>query len=123
MIERIDNWCIDHNQTSPANEGQYMVAVYKGLAQTYKDTLLELQKITGKTFSKIHIVGGGSKNWILNQLTADVCNLNIIAGPAEASSIGNITMQMKAMGEVESIAEGLKLLEQGMDLKYFGPNK
>jgi rhamnulokinase len=123
MIDRIDNWCIDHNQTPPANEGQYMVAVYKGLAQTYMDTLVELQKITGKTFSKIHIVGGGSKNWILNQLTADVCNLNIIAGPAEASSIGNITMQMKAMGEVESIAEGLKLLEQGMDLKYFGPNK
>jgi rhamnulokinase len=123
MVDRIDKWCIEHNQTPPKNEGQYMVAIYKGLAQTYKDTLLELQKITGKTFSKIHIVGGGSKNEILNQLTADICNLNIIAGPSEASSLGNITMQMKAMGEVKNIKDGLKLLEKEMNLKYFKPSK
>lgn len=121
MVDRIDKWCRDHNQKVPSNEGQYMVAVYKGLAETYKDTLQELQKIANKKFTKIHIVGGASKNWILNQMTADTCKLNIIAGPSEASSLGNITMQMKALGEIKNIGEGLKLLEKDMNLKYFTP--
>ncbi len=123
MVDRIDKWCLEHNQKIPKNEGQYMVAVYKGLAQTYKDTLLELEKITNKNFKKINIVGGASKNWILNQMTADICELNIIAGPSEASSLGNINMQMLAMGEIKDINEGLQLLKNEINLKTFTPQK
>jgi rhamnulokinase len=123
MLDRINKWCKINNQKIPENEGQYMIAVYKGLAKTYKDTLIELQKITNITFDKIHIVGGGSKNWILNQMTADECNLKVVAGPSEASSLGNINMQMMAMGETKSISEGLSLLKEEMDIKYFLPKK
>jgi sugar (pentulose or hexulose) kinase len=123
MVDRIDSWCIENNQSVPTNEGQYMVSIYRGLAETYKDTLLELQKLTNMKFSKIHIVGGASKNWILNQMTSDACNLNVIAGPSEASSLGNILMQLMAMGEIQNIGEGLKLLKDDMNLKHFIPSK
>ncbi|MCH3917623.1 MAG: rhamnulokinase [Spirochaetia bacterium] len=110
MPERISRWCRIHGMSVPSNKGQFMVATYKGLAAAYCDSLKELESLTGKSFNTVHIIGGGSKNRILDQWTADRCNLKVIAGPAEASSVGNVIQQMKASGEIASVSEGLSLL-------------
>lgn len=121
MVKRIDSWCKSKNLAPPKNKGQYMVAIYKGLAKIYKESFIELQNLTTNQLKKIHIVGGGSKNNILNQWTANFCKVPVIAGPAEASSIGNILSQMKALGEIQTISEGLEKLDKILDLKTYYP--
>jgi len=121
MAERICTWCKIHGQPVPQNRGQVMVSIYKGLATKYKETLHQLEILTGKTIRRIAIVGGGSKNGILNQWTADYCGMKVEAGPVEASASGNIIMQMLASGEISTYAEGLKKLDIGSNQKVYYP--
>jgi sugar (pentulose or hexulose) kinase len=80
-----------------------------------------LARVTGKPIDRIYIVGGGSRNQILNQFTADALNCRVMAGPVEATSTGNLVMQLYALGEVRSLAEGRALVRRSVEPKVFQP--
>ncbi len=121
MTDRIRYWCSKNGQKIPGNCGQIMASIYKGLALTYKKVLMQLENLTGKSIRKIAIIGGGSKNSILNQWTADYCGVQVVAGPAEASAAGNIIMQMLTAGVVKDSREGLKHLIDDEEIKLYKP--
>ncbi len=100
MREAIRNYCEETQQGTPKTIGEFARCIFESLAFSYRQTLAELSTITGQTFARIHIVGGGSRNSFLNQLCADFCRLPVLAGPAEASALGNITCQLRALGKL-----------------------
>ncbi len=80
-----------------------------------------LAQVTGKPIDRIYIVGGGSQNHLLNQFTADALNCTVVAGPVEAASIGNVIMQLYALGDIHSLAEGRALIRRSFETKMFQP--
>ena len=80
-----------------------------------------LRTQTGKSLNTIHLVGGGTKNELLNQMTADATGCLVIAGPVEATSVGNLLVQMIAKGELSSLTEGRELVANSFELKSFEP--
>lgn len=90
---------------APSSVGELVQCVYKSLAECYAGAIRLLQEITGKTYTSINIVGGGSKDLYLNALTADATGLEVFAGPAEGTAVGNMIVQMIAAGEFKDLAE------------------
>ena len=90
---------------APATVGELVQCVYKSLAECYAGAIKVLQEITGKTYTSVNIVGGGSKDLYLNALTADATGLEVFAGPAEGTAIGNLVVQMIAAGEFKDLSE------------------
>jgi rhamnulokinase len=121
MPAAIAAFCQRTGQPVPANPGQFTRAIFESLALKYRSVKESLAQVTGKPIEKIYIVGGGSKNLILNQFTADALNCRVMAGPVEATSIGNIVMQLFALGEVRSLAEGRALVRRSVEPKIFEP--
>ena len=85
----------------PKDDFDIFASIYHSMALCYKKSIEELQKITGKTYKKLYIVGGGAKNKYLNDLVEKYTKLKVIAMPIEATSLGNIKVQMKASGELK----------------------
>jgi rhamnulokinase len=104
MPQRIAGWCREHGQAVPGRRGEYMAAVYRGLAEAYSRYRRQLEQITGCSYRTIHIIGGGCRNRILNQWTADAAGIPVSAGPVEATVIGNLFIQAWALGDVPDIA-------------------
>lgn len=102
------------------DDGQLIRCIYRSLAQCYKQAISEMSQKLGKTFDTLHIIGGGSKDGFLNQLTAKATGLKVVAGPAEATSIGNFLVQMVASNECKDIAEGRKIIKNSFPLNVFG---
>ncbi|MDU5511728.1 rhamnulokinase [Enterococcus gilvus] len=121
MIIEIQNYCRERNQKIPETAGALARCIYDSLALCYAVELEKLEKITGRTITHLHIVGGGSNNDFLNQLTADVCGINVFAGPGEATAIGNIMVQMVATKGFGTLAEGREGIKQSFPLKEFQP--
>jgi sugar (pentulose or hexulose) kinase len=96
-------------------------AILENLAFKYRMTLESLEEITGRRFSEIRIVGGGSRNRLLNQFTANATGRTVIAGPVEATALGNIVMQMLATGAVSSLAEGRAVIDRSFPAQRFEP--
>lgn len=95
---------------APTTVGELMQCVYKSLAECYADAIDNLQEITGKTYTSVNIVGGGSKDMYLNALTAEATGLEVFAGPTEGTAIGNLIVQMIAGGEFADLAEARKAI-------------
>jgi len=89
---------------APSTVGELMQCVYKSLAECYAKAIRNLQEITGKTYTSVNIVGGGSKDRYLNALTAEATGLEVFAGPTEGTAIGNLIVQMIASGEFDDLA-------------------
>ncbi|MFV0557180.1 MAG: rhamnulokinase [Enterococcus sp.] len=121
MINEIQQFCEETQQPIPQTAGEVARCIYDSLACCYALELLQLEKVTNKTFTKLYIVGGGSNNDFLNQLTANVCQLALSAGPSEATAIGNLVVQMLATNELTSLATARKWIGQSFDLKEFQP--
>ena len=98
MLEAIQEFCRETGQDEPQDAGAVARCVFESLAFLYRRTLDELSTITGQRYTQIQIVGGGCKNDFLNQLCADFCQLPVHTGPAEASALGNIACQLRALG-------------------------
>ena len=94
----------------PATVGELMQCVYKSLAECYADAIRNLSEITGKAYTSVNIVGGGSRDLYLNALTADATGLEVFAGPTEGTAIGNLIVQMIAGGEFADLAEARKAI-------------
>ncbi|WP_405115182.1 rhamnulokinase family protein [Paenibacillus sp. FSL K6-1217] len=101
MPLRIESYCIRTGQPVPQTRAEIIRSILESLARSYADTIRELEVLTGRPVSCIHMVGGGIQNKLLCQLTADATGKDIIAGPAEASAIGNIVVQLTALGAVD----------------------
>jgi rhamnulokinase len=100
MLEAIQEFCRETGQGEPQDAGAVIRCVVESLAFLYRRTLGELTSITGQRYKQIQIVGGGCKNEFLNQLCADFCELPVHTGPVEASALGNITCQLRALGQL-----------------------
>jgi len=122
MVDRVRQGCVDKGFTPPESHGEIMVAIYRGLAKAYKKAIDEIRSITGQSFDSIHVIGGGCKNEILNQWTADETQLEVVAGPVEATALGNLMIQMVAMGELEGVQMGRNRIVETQKVKVFTPN-
>ena len=100
MPEKIAAYCRATGQPVPETPGEFTRCVLESLALLYASTLESLEKLTGRPVAKLHIVGGGSRNGLLNQCAADALNRPVFAGPAEATAIGNILLQALALGDL-----------------------
>jgi rhamnulokinase len=104
MPARIEAACLASGQTAPPDDAALLRCILESLALKYRVLLGQLQDLSGKKFSVLHMVGGGIQNQLLCQWTADSCGLPVLAGPVEASALGNLLMQMKAGGVLDTHA-------------------
>ncbi len=105
----------------PENIGQIMECVYRSLAEGYKEAILHLEKVAGKKFTSINVVGGGSKDTYLDKLTAETTGLTLYAGPTEGTALGNLMSQMIEKGEFASLQDARKAVKSSFDIKKFTP--
>ena len=121
MPRRIVEYCHRTSQPTPATDAEIMATVYISLAYKYRYVLEQLIAVSSQPVDRLHIIGGGSRNALLNQMTADAIGRPVIAGPAEATAIGNAIVQLIAIGELSSVAEARALLAESDELRAFEP--
>lgn len=121
MVKAIDLHLSSSGQKLPQTPGEYARAIFEGLAFRYRFVLEELEELTGKTFKAVTVVGGGSRNTLLNQLTADATARPVLAGPVEATVLGNLAMQMVATGQVKSLQVARDLIDFSFPAVKFEP--
>ena len=122
QIQRIREFCQETGQYVPETDGEIVRCIYESLAMKYKYTFENLQKCTGKTFEAIHMVGGGTKDGFLCQMTADATNVPVIAGPIEATAAGNIAVQLIAAGEIKDLKEAREIIADSFSVQKFTPS-
>jgi rhamnulokinase len=123
MPIKIAEFCKKTGQTPPGDVGAYVRCCLDSLALTYRRTLDGLEDILGRKIKVIHIVGGGTQNELLSQMTADACNRTVIAGPVEATAIGNILVQAMATKDVKSLVDSRSIVRQSFDVKTYEPRE
>ena len=101
----------------PATVGELMQCVYASLAACYAKMIKNLSGLTGKTYTSINIVGGGSKDGYLNKLTAEATGLEVFAGPTEGTAIGNLIIQFIAAGVFKDLADARAAVARSFDVK------
>lgn len=123
MIKEIQLYCEETSQPVPETPGEISKCVFDSLAISYKNAISEIEEIQEKEYPRINIIGGGSKNKMLNQLIADITGKKVIAGPSEATAIGNIATQLMALGKISDIKEARSLIKSSFDLETYTTNK
>jgi rhamnulokinase len=123
MPKAIQDFCRETKQPVPKTEGELVRCAYESLALKYREVLGWLEELTGNRMEVIHIVGGGSKSAILNQFTADACQRPVITGPVEATAMGNLLVQVRASGELSSLAEMREVIRKSSDVATCRPGK
>jgi rhamnulokinase len=121
--ERIAAYCRKTSQQAPPDVASTTRVVLYSLAVRYRQVLELLERLTGRKIEVIHIVGGGSRNSLLNQLAADVTGRRVVAGPAEATAAGNALTQALGIGHLGSLEELRAVVRQSFDVEEFVPNK
>jgi rhamnulokinase len=121
MPQKVAAYCRETGQPAPETTGQFIRTILESLALTYSQTLRQLEELIGRRIEKLHIVGGGSRNNLLNQLTADATRLTVVTGPVEGTAIGNILIQALALGRVESAAHLRRIVETSFPTRTFTP--
>lgn len=121
MTPRIAEYCRDHGEPVPVSMGEHIRCVYDSLALSYLKCLGELESLMGESYPVIHVIGGGSLNRFLNQLTADITRRKLVAGPVEAAALGNSIMQYRCIGLLDSIGEARGVLCETLDLVEYYP--
>jgi rhamnulokinase len=121
MIDEVKRYCNDTHQKEPQNTGEIMQCLYRSLAQSYGESIKMLEQITGRHFQQINIVGGGSKDSYLNELTSDVTGLPVMAGPSEGTALGNLIVQFIGGKEFKDLTEARRsIIESFKIIKYAG---
>jgi rhamnulokinase len=122
MVDAIADYCRKTGQPAPPDPPACTRAILESLALKYRSVLDSLEEITGIHFREIRVVGGGSKNHLLNQFTADATGRVVVAGPVEATALGNIAMQMLATGAVGSLQEARAVIDRSFPTQRFEPS-
>jgi rhamnulokinase len=121
MPEAIAAFCREHGEPEPADRGEMVRSVLESLALRYRWTLERLARLQGRTFDELYVVGGGSRNRLLCQFTADALGLPVVAGPVEATAIGNAALQAVALGDLGSLQEAREVVRQSFDVEVYEP--
>ena len=121
MPKRIIDYCARTGQAKPESDAEIMAVVYVSLAYKYRYVLEQLSAVSGRAVEALHIIGGGSRNATLNQMTADATGRLVIAGPAEATAMGNAIVQLIALGELGSVGEARAMLSESAELRRYEP--
>jgi rhamnulokinase len=123
MPAAIGEFCRKSGQSVPTEPGAILRCALEALALRYRWVLARLEELVGKRLETIHIVGGGSQNTLLCQLTADACDRHVVAGPVEATALGNVLVQMLGLGLLGSLAEGRSVVRRSFDVRTFEPRQ
>jgi len=121
MPGMIADFCRKTGQPVPAEKGAFVRCALESLALKYRWTLEKLEEVMGHKCEVIHVVGGGTQNTLLCRLTADAANLPVLAGPIEATAMGNVMMQALARGHVSSISEAREVIRKSFDVVTYEP--
>ena len=121
MPEKIRDYCRMTGQPVPESVGEVVRCIYESLALKYRYTVETIVKLQGKPANMINVVGGGTKDKFLSQMTADACGIPVCAGPEEATAIGNLMMQAIAAGEVKDLAQAREVVANSFELKHYEP--
>jgi rhamnulokinase len=121
MPHALADFCRRTGQPAPADPGATVRCALESLALCYRWVLEKLEQLTGKRLETIHVVGGGSQNALLNQFTADACNRHVLAGPVEATAIGNVLVQAVGLGILGSLAEAREVVRRSFEVRTFTP--
>jgi rhamnulokinase len=121
MPGRIGEFCVRTGQTPLDSKGGVVRCALESLALKYRWGLERLEELTGRPIEVIHIVGGGSQNRLLNQFTANATGKRVVTGPIEATAIGNILLQMLAVGRLGSLSEGRDLVRRSFPVESYEP--
>jgi rhamnulokinase/L-fuculokinase len=121
MPRRIRKLCEQSGQYIPQSLGEVVRCIYESLALKYRLTKEQIEEVSGKKYSVLHVVGGGTKDGLLSQFTANATGIKVIAGPIEATALGNIAVQLISQGALESLAGARRVIAASFDLKYYNP--
>ncbi|MBP9482356.1 MAG: rhamnulokinase, partial [Parabacteroides sp.] len=121
MTKAIASYCEQTGQPIPQTHAQFIRCIFESLALRYKEVLEMLRNVAPFPISKLHVIGGGSRNRLLNQFTANAIGILVIAGPSEATAIGNGLVQAKAAGLVADRWEMRKIIAASVNLETFTP--
>ncbi len=121
MPQAIIQFCKDTGQQAPQTRGEILRCALESLALKYRNVLEKMEDLRGQPVERLHIVGGGVQNTLLSQFTANATGKPVIAGPVEATAIGNIMMQAIATGDIASITEGRDLIKRSFDMVIYEP--
>jgi rhamnulokinase len=121
MPSKVASYSRRSNQRMPQTPGEIIRCVLESLALCYRRTFDQLERVTGRRLSTLHIVGGGSKNQLLNQLTANSTGRPVLAGPVECSAIGNVLIQAVALGHVRSLGAAREIVRRSFPLAHYEP--
>jgi len=123
MPAKIEAYCRETGQAVPESVGATVRCILESLALLYRETLITLENLTGRTVRRLHIVGGGSKNALLNQFAANATGRQVLAGPVEATAFGNLLIQAIAAGHLDSLAGLRKVVRQSAKIEPFQPKE
>ena len=121
MPAAIDDFCRRTNQPTASSPGAYVRCVLESLALKYRGVLGSLERLCGKRIEQIRVIGGGSKNRLLNQFTADATGLRVLAGSAETTALGNVAVQILATGAAGSLQEVRAIVDRSFPTEVFNP--
>lgn len=121
MTAAISAYCKKTGQEAPSSDAEYVRCIFDSLALKYKYVLDCLQKVAPFQIEKLHVIGGGSQNKLLNQLTANSTGIPVVAGPSEATAIGNVMIQAKGVGAVKTLDEMRSIIRNSVSIEVFMP--
>lgn len=119
MVDEIINYFNDRHIQPPQSIGEIAYCVYYSLAISYQKAIEEIENMTGKTYTTINVIGGGCQNILLNEMIASVTNKRVLAGPIEATALGNLVSQMISVGEIKDLSEARKMIKESFEIKEF----
>ena len=121
MIEEVKAACTEAGYPTPETTGEVMQVIYNSLSRDYRSAIEELQALTGKTYTSLNIVGGGSQDNYLNQMTANATGLPVFAGPTEGTALGNLLVQFIAAGAYSDLQAARDAIKASFDIKEICP--
>jgi rhamnulokinase len=121
MPQTLVQFCQETSQPVPETDGAVIRCALESLALRYRMVVEWLEQLIGGPLETVHVVGGGTQNELLCQMTADACNRRVVTGPIEATAIGNLMMQAVASGDVGSIAEAREVIRASFPVNEYVP--
>ncbi len=119
--QRIRDYCAEKTGSAPQEVGEIIRCIYESLAMKYRMTFEKIKTCTGRDYSEIHVIGGGVKDGLLCQMTANACGVPVLAGPTEATVLGNIAVQLISQGCIKDVAQARKIIADSENIKTYYP--
>ena len=119
--QRIRDYCKAKTGREPSDTGTVVRCIYESLAMKYRMTFEKIKACTGRDYSEIHVIGGGVKDGLLCQMTANACGVPVLAGPTEATVLGNIAVQLISQGCIRDVTEARKIIANSENIKVYNP--